>query len=591
MRHSFRRRVRRWWWQVPHGDEVTRRNGIAMQLLLVFIGSTVPLVWPYHILIVGTHLKPTQWLDVATDALICVVAWIGVYLIRRGRVIGATRLFIGALLLSLATTYVCRGLSAALLDQTYVVLTIVVGGLILGRRTLWRLYATLLGIFSIGAAMDVWRLFTLLPDRPWIGAANLVPLAMSYFAITVVLDQCVSSLRRSINEADARGAALARANEALKVEIKARDEARQQLLHAQKVEAVGRLAGGIAHDFNNVLSVIAGYAGTYEETDDGEIMRSALVGIAAAARRGGAISRKLLSFSRSDVTRMEVFDLGVALLEMKPVLRQLLSHETVLTIDVGNEAHHVRFDRDQLELLVLNIAVNARDAMRVDGHFTITLAGSMEGVELQFADDGHGMSDNVREHIFEAFYTTKPADRGSGLGLAVVHDLITAAGGNMRVQSALGQGTRFIVDLPTAIPTMALMPVARGPVHTLLIEDDDELRDMWCSRLEAEGFLVIAAASAESGLRVARGASSSLELVITDMRLGDNDPATWLRTLQGVLPGVPVLVISSHVTGTQDPSPLVSGLAKPCSLDAMVSAARHALVQAATGDTAPASTR
>jgi signal transduction histidine kinase/CheY-like chemotaxis protein len=566
-----------WLRNVPARDETARGNGMALQLLLMMIGTTIPLIWPYRMALVTNPLSAADWLDVSMDTLVVAAAWSGVALIRRGNVASATGVFVGTMLLALGVTYIARGLMSSMLDQTYVVLTIVLGGLILGRRALWWLYAALIGLFVAGGAVDVARFAAHGAHHPLMGAINVLPLALSYLAITLVIDQCVSTLRGSVERAERREISLGEINRVLEDEVAAHRKSREQLIHAQKVEAVGRLAGGVAHDFNNILSVIAGYAEAREESDDPAVLRSALYGVAAAARRGGAISRKLLSFGRKDVSRVELIDLKRALRDVKHVLRQLFGHTTTLVVEVDERARFIRFDADQLELMILNIAANARDAMGEQGLFEIVVGVADDGerVRIAFRDNGHGMPDQVRRDIFEPFFTTKSSDSGSGLGLAVVRDLVQGCGGAVSVESAEGRGTTIAVELPGASATESDALRHLPLVHTLLVEDEDVLRDMWRRRLEADGFLVVDAGSAAVALRRIAEMGPTLHLVITDLRLGDNDPASWLDELRQRLPDAPVLVVSSHFPASVRPLHGVAILNKPCSPDMLVSEARR----------------
>ncbi|MGN6479679.1 ATP-binding protein, partial [Luteibacter sp.] len=371
---------------------------------------------------------------------------------------------------------------------------------------------------------------------------------------------------------------LAQINQALEEEIRAHQRSREQLIHAQKVEAVGRLAGGVAHDFNNILSVIEGYAEAREDSDDPAALRSALYGVAAAARRGAGVTRKLLSFGRKDTARVEVIDLKRHLRDVKHVLRQLFSHSTILAVEVAEEARFIHFDPEQLELIILNIAANARDAMPPNGTFDIRVSRTASGmVCLAFRDNGHGMSEAVRESALEPFFTTKPAHAGSGLGLAVVGDLIQASGGVVRIESGEGAGTTILLELPAAVAAGGAEGRAMPIIHTLLIEDEDVLREMWRKRLEADGFLVVEAGHAATARQLAIELGHSLNLVISDLRLGDNDPATWVGELRDLLPDVPILAVSSHFPRAVSEVRDVAILHKPCSPDALVAEAVRAL--------------
>jgi signal transduction histidine kinase len=225
------------------------------------------------------------------------------------------------------------------------------------------------------------------------------------------------------------------------------------------MEATGRLASGIAHDFNNILGIILGFASQRHQSGTAAVSRAdaleeSLEGVEIAARRGSAISRKLLRFGRHDVSSVEVFDAGNAMHELKPMLRQMFDADIGLKILTEPQALLVRLDRSQFELMILNIAANARDAMHQGGDFSIEVARLQEQrgemVRICLSDTGHGMTEEVLHRAFDPFYSTKPADSGTGLGLSVVRDLVENAGGRIETNSRLGIGTTFAILLPLA---------------------------------------------------------------------------------------------------------------------------------------------
>ncbi|BDU20034.1 hypothetical protein DYGSA30_14910 [Dyella sp. GSA-30] len=416
-----------------------------MQLLLLFIGILLPLNWAYHLLVVRiSHWQGRDALfaaDMATSA----VALGGVWLIRRGRFGLAIRLLLAALLLTAAMTATVIGFAMLMYDQSNVVLSLIIGGLIMGRRTLWAIFATQLAIFAVGMTVDAIHLATM--GKPALGAFGNGPsIVLTYLVITVVIDRCVSALRESLQESNARGQQLQR-------EMAERERTQAKLLHAQKMEAVGRVASGVAHDFQNIIGVILGFSTRRERLADtgAPALLDALEGVELAARRASAISRKLLSFSRNDVPTPETFDAALTLHELSPMLRQLFGHSVRLRIeDAAARVLRVRMDRGQFELMVLNIAANARDAMRDGGVFTITMDSDANErfAVIQLIDNGGGMDEDVRARIFEPFYTTKAPGEGTGLGLSVVRDLVEEANGEIEANSTPGQGTTFVLRLP-----------------------------------------------------------------------------------------------------------------------------------------------
>lgn len=447
------RSVVEWLGRIEVADPVDRRNAPFFQVLMVMMGTLVVLNWAYLQFVVGLPKRAGGMIDLAMSLLTAVVAWCSFALVRRGRFRPAVKLFLWAEVITQLIAYAAVGLRGQLSDPTIPVLTVVLGGLMLGRRTLWLMFALLMLIFSAGAVTDAVRFVAAGDD--WVRGINNIPhILLRYLVITVIIDRCVAALRESLDESVIRGRELTALNDQLRHEMGERERAQGQLIHAQKMEAVGRLAGGIAHDFNHVLSVVLGYAGQRERlagAGDGAMLR-AMEGIETAARRGAAICRKLLGFSRQDVVRPDLFDAGQALRELEPMLRQLFDASPVtIAMELAEADMPIRFDRGQFDLMVLNIAANARDAMPAGGSFAVRAGPLTDGhVEIVLRDDGHGMTLQVSRRIFEPFYTTKSAESGTGLGLSIVHEVVSQAGGSIAVESAPERGAAFVIRLPAA---------------------------------------------------------------------------------------------------------------------------------------------
>lgn len=420
-----------------------------MQLLLMLYGTALPANWAWHL---SSRPIPQGWaivllLDFATAAL----ALMCVGLIRRGHFRPAIRLFLGALLFSLALAFHKLGAQAQLIDQTAVILCLVVAGVVLGRRALWTVFALLLAVFALGFLTDAQNTAR---GPQWIGNAlrNAPSLVISYLIITAVLDRAVTALRESLQESNARG-------RELQEEMARRERAQNQLIHAQKMEASGRLASGVAHDFNNILGVIHGFAAQRHAVLDladararSAALETALEGVEEAAERGIAVTRKLLAFSRNDRLRIETFDACAAIGDMRPMLRQLFTASVRLELPACGTPLPIRLDRSEFELMILNIAANARDAMPDGGRFLITATGRGDAAWIALTDSGQGMPAQIRERVFEPFFSTKSSAMGTGLGLSIVHDLVNAVGGGIAVASTPGQGTTFTIRLPLAVP-------------------------------------------------------------------------------------------------------------------------------------------
>lgn len=438
-----------WLHGAPITDEVDRRNAPVMQLLLLFYGIALPANWAWHL---SSRPIPKGWTIVLVlDLITATLAFVSVALIRRGHFRIAIKLFVGALLASLMLAYHMLGAQAQLIDQVSVILTLVISGLVLGRRALWTVFGILMLVFAIGFITDANNAEQ---TAQWIhnSMRNAPSLVLSYLIITIILDRTLTALRESLADSNAR-------RHELQLEMAERERAQAQLIHAQKLEATGRLASGVAHDFNNILDVILGFSsqrhrlqdlGTERERSDA--LTDTLEGVEVAAKRGTAITRKLLSFSRSDLLKLQVFDVVQAIAELQPMLRQLFPPTVRLESIADAAPLPVHMDRSELELMILNIAANARDAMPDGGRFSVAISRARGGkVEIAMSDDGHGMDEQVQRHIFEPFYTTKSAADGTGLGLSVIRDLAAAAGGEIRVESAVGKGSTFYLRLPLVI--------------------------------------------------------------------------------------------------------------------------------------------
>jgi signal transduction histidine kinase len=442
------KRIRDWLASAPIEDPVDRRNAPVMQLLLLFYGLLLPVNWAWR-LGSGGEINEARMLIFAIDMLIAAMAWVSIAMIRRGRFRPAIMLFLALQLVSLEIVFFRTGVLSQAIDPAPTMLTLVISGLVLGRRALWIAFALLMVVFATGFTVEVNQAVKAgIPVRA--ALVNVPAVLISYGLITIILDRSIKALRESLAEAN-------EGRVQLQHEMLERERTQSQLIHAQKMEASGRLASGIAHDFSNLLDVILGFARQRHQADElgsgnerANAMHDSLEGVEVAARRGVTITRKLLTFSRRDVLRIEVFDAAQALLELRPLLRQLFPPSVRVELEAGDGAVPVRLDRSEFELMLLNIAANARDAMPGGGTFTCSTAATSGRAQIVLSDTGHGMDEQVRARIFEPFFSTKQAGDGTGLGLAVTRDLVKAVGGEIEVESAPGQGTRFRIRLPLA---------------------------------------------------------------------------------------------------------------------------------------------
>jgi PAS domain S-box-containing protein len=350
-----------------------------------------------------------------------------------------------------------------------------------------------------------------------------------------------------------------------------------ELRQVQKMDAVGRLAGGVAHDFNNLLTAIFAYAEQLGlSLESGDHRRSYVDAIADAAERGSALTSRLLAFGRRQVTRPVPLDLNAVVGEMRGLLRHVLPEDVELVTDLNPDVGFVRVDQTQFEQVVLNLAMNAGDAMPDGGCLTLRSSrcrvgedllesaptlGAGEYTRLTVKDTGTGIPDSVREHIFEPFFTTKSAERGTGLGLATVYSAIHEFGGTVEVASELGAGSTFDVYLPVfsgtleqAAPDTPPEVVAEGHERLLLVEDDPSVRGVLKEYLEDQGYSVLTATNGEEGLETARRSGVSVDLVLSDVVMPKMNGVELARALRSETPEVKVLLISGH---TRDRRPIV----------------------------------
>jgi signal transduction histidine kinase/CheY-like chemotaxis protein len=337
-----------------------------------------------------------------------------------------------------------------------------------------------------------------------------------------------------------------------------------QLLQAQKMESIGRLAGGIAHDFNNMLLVIQGYAELLEANLAGNgVLLPYAVEIRQAAERSADITRQLLAFSRKQIIEPRVMDLNSLMQSLRSTMARLIGEDIELRITAAADLWRIRADRSQMSQILLNLAANARDALPTGGHLyleTSNLLLSDEDcreridvqpgryVKLTVTDDGIGMDREILAHLFEPFFTTKATGQGTGLGLATVYGIVTQNGGAIAVDSEPGRGTSFRVILPaTEAPldeaSETLAPPPRGEA-ILLVEDDEPVRIATASMLEAIGYRVRAAGSPQEALSLC--AEQDFDLVLMDVVMQSMTGVELSERLARLRPSLAVLFMSGY---------------------------------------------
>jgi two-component system, cell cycle sensor histidine kinase and response regulator CckA len=309
-----------------------------------------------------------------------------------------------------------------------------------------------------------------------------------------------------------------------------------QLTQAQKLEAIGRLAGGIAHDFNNLLTIITGYDRfLLDRLSTMDPLRANAEEIMKAAERASAMTKQLLAFSRRQIVQPKIVDLNRAVRDSEQMVRRLMGENIELVYRLSSNVGRVRIDPSQLDQVVLNLLINARDALPRGGRVTVetervqldedyakTHVGVIPGpfTMLAVTDNGLGIDRSVQDHIFEPFFTTKSADRGSGLGLATVYGIVKQNGGDIWVYSEVGKGTTFKIYLPKvqrkgeAETTASDVSDRRGGSETVLVvEDERGVRDLICTLLGENGYRVLATGSPRDALEISRGEQGTVDLL------------------------------------------------------------------------------
>ena len=344
------------------------------------------------------------------------------------------------------------------------------------------------------------------------------------------------------------------------VDMTERHELEDRLARAQKMEAVGALAGGIAHDFNNLLTIVSGYARRLRGRPGLTDAASDLDQIITATDRAAELTGQLLSFARRGRMEAVLLEPGELIRALEPTIRGLLDADIVLDIQLDRHVPCVLMDRTQLEQILMNLILNASDAMSNGGTLTITTRtrgvsdqqaagrGALAGdyVELAVSDTGTGMPAELRERIFEPFFTTKRG-RGTGMGLATVHGTVEQAGGWIELESEPGVGTTFQILLPVATPPVPV-PAAASTSRTtlLLVEDEPALRQLVATMLEEDGYTVLQAGNGLDAVSVAGRHFGKIDLLITDVAMPRLAGPELARKLQRLRPGLQVLYMSGY---------------------------------------------
>jgi PAS domain S-box-containing protein len=376
-----------------------------------------------------------------------------------------------------------------------------------------------------------------------------------------------------------------------------------QLIQAQKMQAVGQLAGGVAHDFNNLLTVIGGQVELMMNSAISHDVRQRLGEVQLATDRAAALTRQLLAFSRRQVLQNKVVNLNQVVHHLIAMLTRLIKENVELTFVPQRDLGFVRIDPYQIEQVLINLTVNAQDAMPKGGHLTIeTRNVHIDGLMNRHADDppsgdyvlilvrdtGHGMDREVQARIFEPFFTTKKTGHGTGLGLSMAYGVVQQSGGHIRLESRVGEGTSFRIYLPRVAgsvndhrPVSAAPNLPRGTETILLAEDEGSVRELIGSYLESLGYHVLTASNGAAGVALARSYTDTIHLLLSDFvmpKLGGRELAGELRKMT---PEIKVIFLSGyagHAVAAKDLElPEARFLPKPLSLEVLAKTVRDIL--------------
>ena len=418
--------------------------------------------------------------------------------------------------------------------------------------------------------------------KSWIGAPIRVRDQVIGF---VNVDSCVpgffsqADAERLLAFADQAAIAIhnARLYEQVKQELAERKRAEQEkeklqahLAQVQKMEAIGRLTAGIAHDFNNLLTAINGFAELLQMQLPGDHPAQEMAGkILASGRRAADLVRQLLAFARKQVILPVPLDLNAVISDLEPMLRRTLGEDIELSMQLAPDLWSVKADRAQIEQVIINLAVNARDAMPNGGQLTIQTANAVldqrfiashtgasvgEHVLLTIRDTGTGMSPEVQAHLFEPFFTTKQLGRGTGLGLATVYGIVKQSGGSIWVESQEGQGTTFQIYLPRSseeapkliADTAALEELSVGGETILIVEDDAHVRELARTALLEWRYQVLEAADGKAAMQLVAGWEKPIHLLVTDVVMPGMSGKQLADQLREQCPGLKVLFMSGY---------------------------------------------
>lgn len=569
-------------------DAVAQRHAPSV-LVLCALGATALLVgellrWragavEHDLVVFGMRLA---------GAAVLAVAFV---LVRNGRFRVGVWVFVLSTVLMGALGVALKGFAYNARSLVELTMPLALAALLVGRRALWTSLAAYAFAFAVGGLRDYGYLWGSGPEPPPTLPFGVMGTALiSFTVLSVVLDRVGLTLREGFDlaltrqrELEQASAAVADVNAALKAEMARRQAAEARLIEAQKMEAVSRLSGGVAHDFNNLLTVILGCTQISRESlPSGHPAQEGLDGIQEAAERAAELTRQLLAFARRQLVEPKLVRLDDRVCSTQKMLARLLGENIQLETALASSKWNVLIDPGQLDQVIVNFAVNARDAMPAGGKLTISsrevsLATSKSStlftidagdyVVLEVTDQGTGMDADTRRRVFEPFFTTKGGTKGTGLGLATCYGIVVQAGGAIFVESELGRGSTFQVYLPrvslgssTDARFTGSVPVAKvGRGETVLVvEDDASVRQLTTRILKQAGYEVLDAASLVQALAVTRARQGAIDLLLTDMVLTDGSGGDVAERITQLRPDIRVLFVSGY---SDDPA-LRSGISE-----------------------------
>ncbi|MEA2518762.1 MAG: two-component system, cell cycle sensor histidine kinase and response regulator CckA [Chloroflexota bacterium] len=601
--------LRSWLSNVRGRDVLERRQAWVLQLALIVLAIAF---------VVGAASNALQATMTATGTaasaglsnLIAAVVMIGLIVaLRRGffRAVAATTVgfLIVAFGASLATADpIMAGPYLALL-----MVPIVLAGLTLPRPALLVTFVAVVVVGQIAARAQA-------PSAAVPLSAVMGNFVYASIFATAVVFGFGGTLRVALDRATAHERELETARgelESTVTQLQAATEEQQrleaQLAQSQRLESIGRLAGGVAHDFNNLLTAIMGYASLLETESGGpDGPKPEVVGIRKAADQAAALTKQLLAFSRKHEMRMDVVDLSSVISDIEPLLRRLLGERVVLVNRPSPDLWTVLADRSQLEAAIVNLAVNARDAMANGGTLTIETANVVldetygrthAEVEpgryamVAVSDTGTGIDTATLSHIFEPFFTTKELGKGTGLGLATVYGTIRQSAGHIWVYSEPNRGTTFKIYLPrteqvadTVVPSSVSVAAAPTRDNTVLLAEDEELvRTFVVAALERAGYRVVAAASGEAALAYLAGPNARVGVIVTDVVMPGMSGPELLDEVWRTRPALPAILMSGYTAAALEQRSLpdrVALLEKPFTSEQLTTAIEAALARVAS---------